>query len=71
MTKVEMDQILSVSMNRINSEKEIIKTLLAFLEERYSIRNVAPFESVTYGFGGPKTNFNIWIIKGSNKIQCS
>lgn len=63
-SKIEMNLILTRSKSRIQSEQEII-SLLSFLLTTYvSTITVTPYGSVTYGFGGNKTNFNILIITG-------
>lgn len=67
-TKIEMNKILTRSQSRIQNEQEIVE-LLSFLLTTYdSTITVIPFGSVTYGFGGSRTNFNILIITGCISI---
>lgn len=64
----EMDQILSPSISRLKSEQEIIGKLSGWLLNIDSAitgsATVSKFGSVTYGFGGTSTNFNILVTAG-------
>lgn len=67
-SKMEMNLILTRSSSRIQSEQEIIRLLSILLTTYDSTIAVVPFGSVTYGFGGNRTNFNILIITGCIKL---
>lgn len=58
--KIEMDDILTRSTSRIKNEQGIVKLLSAYVP---TIK-LTPFGSVTYGFGGASTDFNILINSG-------
>lgn len=62
--KIEMSEMLSRSKSRINSEQGIIKMLTFFVLTYDASIKLTPFGSVTYGFGGSSTNFNILISSG-------
>lgn len=64
LTQIEMDQILSPSTSRIKSEQEIIEKLSSLLLNIDSAITITKFGSVTYGFGGTSTNFNILVTAG-------
>lgn len=64
--EAEMDEILSRPKTRINSEREIIDMLSFFLKPCDPGMTLATFGSVTYGFGGPRTDLNILVIPGKN-----
>lgn len=64
-SQIEMDQLLSCSKSRTISEREIINILSHLKTRNSAIISVAPFGSVTYGFGGQRTNFNILVDAGS------
>lgn len=63
-SQIEMDQLLSPSKSRTISELEIINILSHLRPFQPAIISVTPFGSVTYGFGGQRTNFNILITTG-------
>lgn len=65
----EMDRILSYACNRVENEQEIIAGLSSLLFKIDSAINIEKFGSVTYGFGGANTNFNILVTAG--KIDLS
>lgn len=60
----EMDRILSYSANRVMHEQEIFEKLTSLLFEIDSAITVSEIGSVTYGFGGANTNFNILVAAG-------
>lgn len=63
-TRIETNEILSRSSTRIDSEKEIIDKFSFLLMTFDPDIIVTPFGSVTFGFGGQRTNFNILITSG-------
>lgn len=69
LTRVAMDEIQSRPTTRIDSEQEIIDKfsfLLITFDPEITVIN---FGSVTYGFGGRKTDFNILITEGKLRIS--
>lgn len=71
-SQIEMDQLLSCSKIRTISEQEIINILTSLKTYNSAIISVTPFGSITYGFGGHRTNFNVLITTGKNdsNINC-
>lgn len=63
-SQIEMGRILSRPMSRISSEQEMIDKFSFLLKAIDSDITVTPHGSVTYGFGGQKTDFNIQITTG-------
>lgn len=68
LTRIEMNEIQSRSTSRIDSEQKIIDKFSFLLITFDPEITVTPFGSVTYGFGGQKTDFNILITEGKLKI---
>lgn len=69
-SQIEMEQLLSSSKSRMDNEMEIIYQLELLARSKgfhSAIAAVRAFGSVTFGFGGHKTNFNVSIIAGSKK----
>lgn len=64
--KTEMDHIMLRSKDRIKNEAHIINLLSCILKAHDATVEVRPFGSVTYGFGGQRTNFNIFIMTGEH-----
>lgn len=63
--KTEMNQIVSRSKSRIEDENDIINLLSGVLKAYDRTIMVASFGSVTYGFGGQRTNLNILVMTGN------
>lgn len=63
--RLEMDQIVSRSRKRVKNERQIINILSPFFKAR-SAEAIVPFGSVTFGFGGSRTNLNILVVPGKN-----
>lgn len=64
LSRIEMHDILTRSTSRINSEEEIIDQFSFLLVTFDPDITVAPYGSVTFGFGGQRIDFNILITAG-------
>lgn len=62
--KLEMNDILSRTQDRIRNEIEIFQNLSYYFHTIDSTAKIIPFGSATYGFGGQRTNFNILAVSG-------